>query len=336
MFIDEATIWVKGGDGGNGCVSFRREKYVPKGGPDGGDGGKGGDVVFVVDGNMTTLLDFKYRTRYEAGRGSHGMGKKMKGESGEDLFIPVPLGTVVIDAGTGKLLGDLTEAGQTLVAARGGKGGMGNANFASPTLRAPRKATPGAEGEERKILLQLKLLADVGLVGKPNVGKSTLLSRISRARPKIADYPFTTKVPNLGLVRGKGLDFVVADIPGLIEGAHTGKGMGVRFLKHIERTKVILMLVEATSSDPVGDYRVLLEELRSHSGSLLARPRCLVFTKADLLTSQLKLRDRSFEDVFTLCVISAVTGEGVSMLMEKVEEKLRELSAIEGGEDERE
>lgn len=330
MFIDEAKIWVKAGDGGNGCISFRREKYVPKGGPNGGDGGKGGDVVIRVDPNMSTLLDYTYRTRYRAKRGGHGMGKGMTGKDGENLVIPVPRGTLVIDGETGFLMNDLTRDGQAFVVARGGEGGLGNARFATSVDRAPRKATKGEPGEERTILLQLKLLADVGLVGKPNAGKSTLLAHISRARPKIADYPFTTKVPHLGVVRGRGMDFVVADIPGLIEGAHQGKGMGTKFLKHIERTRVLLLLVESTSASREADYEVLLGELGSYSKELLERPRCLVLTKSDLLPGENRHAGdlhRRITDVFGVHVISAVTGEGIEELLRSVEEELVQAQA---------
>jgi len=334
MFVDEATIQVKGGDGGDGCVSFRREKFVPKGGPDGGDGGKGGDVILIVDRNMTTLLDFRYRSKYLAKRGKHGMGKKMTGVGGDDLLIPVPAGTVVSDVGSGNVVEDLSRVGQKVVVARGGSGGLGNYNFATPTLRAPRKSTPGRVGEEKNVMLHLKLLADVGLVGKPNAGKSTLLSRISKARPKIADYPFTTRVPNLGVVRGKGMDFVVADIPGLIEGAHTGKGMGTRFLKHIERTQVLLLLVESISEDPAGEYSGLLDELGSFSPSLLQRPRCLVLTKSDLVSAgDIDVADIA-SDVFASEVISAVTGDRINELMNRVEEKLKELRSGAAGKNE--
>jgi GTP-binding protein len=330
MFIDEARISVKAGDGGNGCVSFRREKYVPKGGPDGGDGGKGGDVILVADRNMTTLLDFRYRSKYKANNGDRGMGKKMTGVSGDDLVLPVPAGTMIFDAANNKVLGDLSQVGQRIIIAKGGRGGLGNSHFATPSQRAPRKSTPGRMGEERTITLQLKLLADVGLVGKPNAGKSTLLSRISRARPKIADYPFTTRVPNLGVVRGKGMDFVVADIPGLIEGAHAGKGMGTKFLKHIERTKVLLLLVESTSENPADEYRRLLNELGSYSRSLLKRPRCLVLTKSDLVNVEEIDTARIADDVFASEVISAVTGERIMELMDKVELKLKEIDSKVG------
>jgi GTP-binding protein len=335
MFIDEAKIEVKAGNGGNGCVSFRREKYVPKGGPDGGDGGKGGDIVLRVDRNMSTLLDFTYRPRYRAKNGGHGKGKKMTGENGAELVLPVPRGTLVIDGETGLLLADLTRSDQRFVLARGGNGGFGNARFATPVRRAPRKATKGWPGEEKTVLLHLKLIADVGLVGKPNAGKSTLLSRVSKARPKIADYPFTTKEPHLGVVRGKGMDFVVADIPGLIEGAHLGRGMGTRFLKHIERTKILLVLVESTAPSVEADYGSLVAELGSYSVDLLERPRCLVLTKADLLTdrsAQVAQAGPGIDDVFAVRLVSAVTGEGIDELFDTVEGKLREMRAGDGHE----
>ena len=264
-FIDEAKIYVRSGRGGRGCVSFRREKFVPRGGPDGGDGGNGGDVILVAQRNVSSLLDHRYRQHYIAQNGEHGKGKNQHGKNAPPLIVPVPVGTVVKDFYTGEILGDMVEEGQTLVVARGGRGGRGNARFATSTNQAPRYAEPGEEGEERTLLLELKLLADVGIVGFPNAGKSTLISRISAARPKIADYPFTTIVPNLGVVRyNEGKTFVVADIPGLIKGAHEGAGLGIRFLKHIERTRLLIHLLDLsplTGRNPIEDYHVLNEEL---------------------------------------------------------------------------
>jgi len=250
-FIDESRIFVKAGNGGNGCCSFRREKFIPKGGPDGGDGGNGGDVIIEASPHYHTLLDQRYHPHYKAQRGQHGKGKNCTGRSGEDLVIHVPVGTQVRDFESGEVVADLVQAGQRMVAARGGRGGRGNARFVTSTRQAPKNCEPGTEGEERSFKLVLKLLADVGLVGFPNAGKSTLISKISSARPKIADYPFTTLVPNLGMVRHKGADFVVADIPGIIEGAHEGVGLGLRFLRHIERTRILLYLVDL-SPDSAG------------------------------------------------------------------------------------
>lgn len=314
QFIDEARIHVEAGDGGNGAVSFRREKYVPRGGPDGGDGGKGGDVVLVVDDNLSTLQDYRYRTRYEAERGGHGSGNNKTGADGGGVELGVPPGTLVRDADTGEVVADLTEDGQRVVVARGGRGGRGNAAFAHATRQAPRKAESGRSGEERDIVLELKLLADVGLVGSPNAGKSTLLSRISAARPKIADYPFTTLTPNLGVVApSDGRSFVVADIPGLIEGASEGKGLGSRFLRHIERTRVLCLLVEVLHPDPEAEYRGLLAELEAWSPALLALPRVAVWSKVDVGDPP---EDVAFEDAVETVAISSVTGEGIDRLVE--------------------
>ncbi|HSE83689.1 MAG TPA: GTPase ObgE, partial [Thermodesulfobacteriota bacterium] len=266
-FIDEAKINVKSGRGGNGCASFRREKYVPRGGPNGGDGGDGGDVIVIAKENMTSLLDYRYKRHYRAESGEHGKGKDQHGKSAPPLLIPVPIGTVIKDLSTERILGDLTEDGQTLVVAKGGRGGKGNARFATSTNQAPKKAEPGEEGEEKDLLLELKLLADVGIIGFPNAGKSTLISRISAARPKIADYPFTTLVPNLGVVSyGENKTFVVADIPGLIKGAHEGTGLGIKFLRHIERTRILIHLLDLspfTERDPIEDYHAMNEELEA-------------------------------------------------------------------------
>ncbi len=317
QFVDEARISVKAGAGGSGCVSFRREKYVPRGGPDGGKGGKGGDVVVEVDPNLTTLYDYRYNTRYRAGRGGHGSGNNRTGADGEDVQLRVPEGTIVRDAETGEILGDLTGANRLVVVARGGRGGRGNAAFAGPTRRTPRRADPGEPGEEREIVLELKLIADVGLVGSPNAGKSTLLSRISAARPKIADYPFTTLTPNLGVVApGEGRSFVVADIPGLIEGAAEGKGLGHRFLRHLERTRVLCFLIDVTAADPGAEYETLKRELSGWSPALLDRPRVVVWSKADLGEPP---ADISFDDAEATLAISAVTGRGLDELVEVLE-----------------
>ncbi|MFO7768470.1 MAG: GTPase ObgE [bacterium] len=284
MLIDTATLHIEAGTGGSGAASFRREKFIPKGGPDGGDGGDGGDVIIEVDPHMRTLLDFKRRPHVKAGRGQHGQGSNKTGASGEDAVVRVPPGTVVHDAETGEVLGDLTDPEDRLVAARGGRGGRGNARFASSTNQAPRTWEPGEAGEKRTLRLELKLIADLGLVGQPNAGKSTLLSRISAARPKIADYPFTTLEPNLGLVElGGHSGCVVADIPGLIEGASRGKGLGYEFLRHVERTSALLYLVDLFSDTPIEDLHVLQGELDAYSEALARRPAGLLLTKLDLI-----------------------------------------------------
>lgn len=319
MFIDHATIYVRAGRGGNGCISFRREKFVPKGGPDGGNGGNGGNVVIRADRNMTTLMDFRYKRTYHAENGEHGKGANKTGKSGGDIVLNVPCGTIVRDADTHEIIADLVEHGATVIVARGGKGGKGNAEFATSTNQAPRIAERGTEGEQRAIELELKLLADVGLVGFPNVGKSTLISRISAAKPKIADYPFTTLVPNLGIVRaGEDKSFVVADMPGLIEGAHRGKGLGTQFLRHIERTRVIVFLIESTSADPKADYKTLVGELVSFRKDLSRRPQIIVITKMDLVDNpqRKKLKTISFGRNASVHFISAVTGEGVKELVD--------------------
>lgn len=325
-FIDEVTFWVEGGRGGDGCASFRREKFVPKGGPDGGDGGDGGSVVLRVDPGMSTLYDLRHRKRFKAERGLHGKGKKMYGRRGADIVLPVPSGTVVKNAETNQGLVDLIHEGDTFLVAKGGIGGRGNSHFATPTRQAPDFREEGKEGETRFIKLELKLLADVGLVGLPNSGKSTLLSRISAARPKIADYPFTTLVPNLGIVHvADGKNFTAADIPGLIQGAHLGKGLGDRFLRHIERTRVLIILIEALDEDPVDSFRILMDELREFDRSLLQKPRILVFSKTDLLSQErLKTLPHQIGNQDVL-LISSVTGEGISSLLGLTAEKLDEV-----------
>jgi GTP-binding protein len=284
MFIDRVIVRVEAGTGGSGATSFRREKYVPQGGPDGGDGGRGGDVVIRGDSNLATLLDYTYRDQWAAERGEHGMGSNKTGRSGASVVLPVPPGTVVRDQGTGELLGEVLAAGDELVVARGGRGGKGNAFFATATHQAPREWQPGEEGESRTLELELKLIADVGLVGAPNAGKSTLLSIISAARPKIADYPFTTLSPNLGVVQlSDHRTFVVADIPGIIEGAHEGKGLGLQFLRHIERTRLLAVLIPIDALDWQAEYDQLRREVESYSAELAAKPHYVVFTKLDLL-----------------------------------------------------
>ncbi|MDP2983730.1 MAG: GTPase ObgE [Candidatus Latescibacter sp.] len=316
MFIDEARIFVKAGSGGNGVVSFRREKFVPHGGPDGGDGGDGGDVILAVDMNENTLIRYKFSQRFHVESGNHGEGAKKHGQNGESIIIPVPLGTIARNEATGEIIADLSEPGDRIVAAKGGRGGRGNARFATATNQAPRRADKGFPGEERTILLELKLLADVGLVGLPNAGKSTLISRVSSAHPKIADYPFTTLLPILGIVTyGEGKSFVMADIPGIIEGAHEGKGLGLRFLRHIERTKILLFLIDCTHEDPVDEYRKLLLELNLYSEKFVEKPKFVSLTKIDLLPSDETVKIPDFGDGVDAAAISAVKGQGVAGLV---------------------
>ena len=333
MFVDEVDIHVTAGDGGRGCLSFRREKFVPRGGPDGGDGGFGGSIYIVASPHKNTLVDFRYHPKFEARRGQHGQGANRTGHSAEDLEIAVPIGTLVFEkdpagesASAGdrpQLRADLTEEGQKVLVAKGGRGGRGNARFVSPTNRAPRRIEPGEPGEERLLRLQLKLLADVGLVGFPNAGKSTLIARISAARPKIADYLFTTLTPNLGVVTLSGdRSFVAADVPGLLQGAHAGHGLGHRFLRHIERTKVLIHLVDvsgASGRDPVQDFDTILEELRLFDQKVAAKPQIVAANKIDALDDpsrlmRLERRVRTLELPFHR--ISGVTGEGIDDLLE--------------------
>src|SRR5204863_6291903 len=317
MFIDRAVVQVVAGTGGSGASSFRREKFVPKGGPDGGDGGKGGSVFVRADPNLATLLDYRYHTRWVAERGQHGKGKNMSGKSSDDVYLPVPPGTEVRDADTGEILGELVTAGQTLLVAKGGRGGRGNQHFATPTHQSPREWEPGEEGEHRKLELVLKLIADVGLLGEPNAGKSTLLSVISAARPKIADYPFPTLEPHLGVV---GLSdhrsFVVADIPGIIEGAHAGKGLGLRFLQHVERTRAVAVLVPIDSPDPQATYDLLRREAEAYSKELAAKPHVVVVTKADLQTPHAARPTIRTDAGAPVVEISAVARQGIPDLLE--------------------
>src|SRR5438876_988173 len=317
MFIDRAVVHVVGGAGGAGASSFRREKFVPKGGPDGGDGGTGGSVFVRADANLATLLDYRYRTEWKAERGQHGKGKNMTGKSGADLYLPVPPGTEVRDAVTGERVGEVLTSGDTLLVAKSGRGGRGNARFATPTHRSPREWEPGEYGEERRLELVLKLIADVGLLGEPNAGKSTLLSVISAARPKIADYPFTTLEPHLGVVGlSDNRSFVVADIPGIIEGAHEGKGLGLRFLQHVERTRAVAVLVPVDSPDPQATYDLLRREAASYSKALASKPHVVVLTKSDLATphaARPTLRTQAGAPVVT---ISAVARQGIPELLE--------------------
>ncbi len=325
MFIDRAAVHVIGGAGGAGAASFRREKFVPKGGPDGGDGGTGGSVYVRADPNLATLLDYRYRTQWKAERGQHGKGKNMTGKSGADLYLPVPPGTSVRDATTGELLGELLHPGDVLLVAKGGRGGRGNARFATPTHQSPREWEPGQYGEERQLELVLKLIADVGLVGEPNAGKSTLLSVISAARPRIADYPFTTLEPHLGVVGlSDGRSFVVADIPGIIAGAHAGKGLGLRFLQHLERTRLVAVLVPVDSADPQATYELLRREAALYSPELAAKPHVVVLTKLDLLPApRSPLPEIRTQAGAPVAAISAVTGAGIPELLETLWHSLR-------------
>jgi GTP-binding protein len=331
MFIDEVRIQVKAGDGGNGCLAFRREKYVPRGGPSGGDGGRGGDVVLFSSGHYNTLLHFRYNPEHQAERGRHGEGSNRTGRDGASHEVPVPVGTVVYDADTGELLHDFTSPDDRFVVARGGRGGRGNARFATSTHQAPTEHEPGRPGEERRLRLELKLLADVGLVGFPNAGKSTLISRISAAHPKIADYPFTTLEPHLGVVSLDDMrTFVVADIPGLIEGAHEGHGLGIRFLRHIERTRLLAHLVdvsEATGRDPVHDFEVVMRELASFSPSLPAKRMLVVATKMDAAQDPSRvesLKKLARRKRLPFLPISSVTGEGIEKLKRAMAAALEE------------
>jgi len=337
MFLDTAKLFVKSGDGGNGSISFRREKYIPLGGPDGGDGGKGGNVILVVDSQMTTLLDFKYKKKFVAERGTNGSGSKCYGKDGEDLYIKVPMGTIIRDVETDKIMADLSHAGDTYVVCRGGKGGKGNTKFATPTRQAPNFAEPGMPGEERWISLELKLLADVGLLGFPNVGKSTLLSMVSKARPKIANYHFTTIKPNLGVVSVPGIQpFVMADIPGIIEGAAEGVGLGLDFLRHIERTRLLIHVVDISGiegRDAVEDFIKINEELKKYNIKLWDRPQIIAANKADMLYDEdifnnfkNKLKEMGYNKVFK---ISAATNEGVEELIKEAAAMLTTIPVTE-------
>ncbi|HEX2780949.1 MAG TPA: GTPase ObgE [Gemmatimonadaceae bacterium] len=315
MFIDRAVVKVEAGTGGSGCTSFRREHRVPMGGPDGGDGGRGGDVIVRGDSNLATLLDYTYRDRWQAERGEHGKGANKTGASGESVVLPVPPGTVIRDADTGELVGEVMEHGDEIVVAKGGRGGKGNAFFVTSTHQSPREWQPGEEGEARALELELKLIADVGLVGQPNAGKSTLLSVISAARPKIADYPFTTLAPNLGVVQlTDHRTFVVADIPGIIEGAHEGKGLGLQFLRHIERTRILAFLIPIDAMDWQAEYDALRAEVTAYSAELAAKPHCVVFTKLDLL-GEAYVPEIEAREAFGVFSISAAGRTGLDTLL---------------------
>jgi GTP-binding protein len=332
MLIDYAKILIKSGNGGNGCVSFRREKYVPKGGPNGGDGGKGGNVIFKADRSLATLIDFRYKKIYKAEAGKNGMGGDKTGRNGADIVIEVPCGSIIKDAVTEEIMADLVKDGQEFVALKGGKGGKGNTHFATSTNQTPRTAEPGVKGEEMEVIIELKLIADVGLVGLPNAGKSTLISKISAAKPKIADYPFTTLQPNLGIVKYKDYEsFVVADIPGLIEGAHLGKGLGIRFLKHIERTKILVFLIDSAllpyKEDKTEDYEILTAELKGYDIGLLDKPKIICFTKIDALTDEQKkdldkIKFKKTKTKIPVLKISSISGENLNGLKDTIWELL--------------
>jgi GTP-binding protein len=316
-FVDSAKISVHAGDGGRGCVSFRREKFVPKGGPDGGDGGRGGHVYLHANKQLATLLDFKYKKSYSADRGAHGLGARKTGRDGGDIVIGVPCGTVVRNAETGEVMCDMLEDGQEIMIAKGGRGGWGNQHFATATRQAPRFAQPGEPGEAFELEMELKLMADVGLVGFPNAGKSTLISVLSAARPKIADYPFTTLVPNLGIVRYDDYkSFVMADIPGIIEGAAEGRGLGLQFLRHIERTRVLVIMVSVDSADIAAEYATLLKELEKFEPTLLAKPRIALITKMDIAPEDFVLPE--LEPGLKVIPISSVAGKGLKPLKDEL------------------
>ncbi len=322
-FIDEAIITVQSGSGGRGCVSFRREKFVPRGGPDGGDGGKGGDVVLATTLRKRTLYQFRYQRHFKAKNGAHGQGKQKTGKNGQDLIIEIPPGTLVTDAETGQVIKDFVEPGETLIVAKGGRGGQGNTKFKTSTHRTPRFAQPGEPGEIKTFQLELKLLADVGIIGLPNAGKSTLISSVSSARPKIGDYPFTTLSPSLGVVRTDwGEPFVIADIPGLIEGAHKGTGLGIRFLRHIERTRILVHLVDAAAiamEDPLKNYHTINKELSMYRQKLVEKPQIVVLNKMDLPgTKQLAASFQSALKGIKVVLISAFTGQGIKDLTSQI------------------
>lgn len=336
MFYDRAKIYVKGGDGGNGCIAMRREKYVPFGGPWGGDGGRGGDVIFVADEGLNTLQDFRYKKHFKAERGGHGMGKNMNGSAGEDLTVRVPAGTVIREAETGRLIADLVEDGQQVIIAKGGRGGRGNVHFASGTNKAPRIAEKGEPGEELWVELELKLIADVGLIGFPNAGKSTFISMVSAAKPKIADYPFTTLVPNLGVVSaGDEHSFVLADIPGLIEGASQGVGLGHEFLRHTERTRLLIHVVDTAGTegrDPVEDIKTINRELELYDSRLAQRPQIIAANKMDIAPQaeeNLVRIKEEFSGQYEIFPISAATGQGLDKMIQKVARLLEELPRVE-------
>jgi GTP-binding protein len=331
-FLDEAKVYIRSGDGGAGCVSFRREKFIAEGGPDGGDGGRGGSVIMRASSGLNTLVDYRYQQHFKASKGGHGMGKQRYGKSAEDIYLDVPLGTQIFDEDKITLLADFTEMGQEIVLAKGGKGGLGNIHFKSSTNRTPKTATPGEEGEERWLWLKLKLLSDAGLLGLPNAGKSTFLAATSAAKPKIADYPFTTLAPQLGVVRHGDGEFVLADIPGLIEGAAEGKGLGTRFLGHVERCGVLLHLIDATQDDVVGAYKTVRRELKQHNSELMDKPELLVLNKCDVVGAddiaekKKALKKATKKHIFT---ISGATREGIPELLTEMMHTIREYRLVQ-------
>lgn len=332
-FLDQAKIYVKSGDGGKGCVSFRREKYVERGGPDGGNGGRGGDIVFEAANDLNTLIDFRYTQHFKAQNGAGGAGRDRSGVGGDALVIKVPVGTEILDEDKETVLLDMTEEGQRVTFLKGGDGGFGNAHYKSSTNQAPRKATPGWPGEERNVWLRLKLIADAGLVGLPNAGKSTFLATCSKAKPKIADYPFTTLHPNLGVVKAGEYSFVIADIPGLIEGAHEGHGLGDRFLGHVERTSVLLHLIDATQDDVVKAYETIRHELKEYGGHLADKPEIIALTKMDAIGEELALDQAKTLEEATgqkVMVISAVSGENMNQVLYKLADIIKENKGKEG------
>lgn len=340
MFVDKVKIHIKAGNGGNGAVSFRREKYIPNGGPDGGDGGNGGDVIFIVNPGLHTLMDFRFRKKFAAENGEDGQGQKRFGKSGESLLIEVPPGTVVRDELTGLVLADLKEAGQQKILARGGRGGKGNVHFATATRQAPRFAREGGQGQERSVILELKSIADVGLVGFPNVGKSTILSVLTSARPKIADYHFTTLHPNLGVVKARGRSFIMADIPGIIEGAHQGVGLGYEFLRHIERTRILVHVIDVSGMegrDPLEDFHTINRELKKYSEKLAERPQIVAANKLDIPEAEDNIR-RLKADLEPMGVrvfpVSAAQNRGFEPLLDEILRLLDEIPELESFEDE--
>jgi GTP-binding protein len=335
QFLDQAKVYVRSGDGGNGCVSFRREKFIEFGGPNGGDGGKGGDVIVECVANLNTLLDFRYQQHFKAKKGGNGMGQNRTGAGGADVVLKVPPGTQILDEDGETLIADLTEPGQRIVLLKGGNGGFGNAKFKTSTNQAPRHANPGQKGEEMYIWLRLKLIGDAGIIGLPNAGKSTFLAAVSAAKPKIADYPFTTLHPNLGVVRIGNFDFVLADIPGLIEGAHEGAGIGDRFLGHVERTAVLLHLVDATGEDPVEAYETVRDEIEAYGAGLEDKSEVLALSKADAVPKDdLKKKARALKKVAGVqpLIVSAATGEGVQEVLHALAREIEAVRAVEKAE----
>lgn len=332
-FVDQARFHVKAGDGGNGCISFRREKYVPRGGPNGGDGGRGGNVILECSSRLHSLIDFRYRSHFKAERGVHGKGKDMHGRKGKDCYMSVPVGSILKDSETGEVLADLQREGDQYIAARGGKGGLGNPHFASGTNRTPRVATKGEEGDERWINIELKLIADVGLVGLPNAGKSTLLSQLSAANPKVASYPFTTLEPQLGVLHLDHMEScIIADIPGLIEGAHEGVGLGFTFLRHIERTRILLHILDASSEQAMDDFQVVENELLEYKAELLDRTTLVILNKVDITDPEkLDILKKSLQEKgLQVCSISGLTGQGIEELKERIAEILDTLNTALG------